>query len=102
MIFVLIMLVPVVICAMIAADETRKGKRGYYLENLKVCRAAHRPFKPCMEGCEHAEPHICEGNECLEHKAAECVSAYLYGYRVTDKEYATLNDSLPDRVEGKE
>jgi hypothetical protein len=50
-------------------------------ENIKVCRLSHRPFKPCMNGCEHSEPHVCFGNTCLEHKCGtECVSASVYGY----------------------
>ena len=96
MILILIMLVPVVICAMIAADESRKEKRSYLYNNLVVCRAAHRPFKPCMEGCEHAQPHICEGNECLEHKAAKCVRATIYGYKVEDREYPTFDDKAKE------
>lgn len=62
----------------------------------ETVRAAHRPFKPCMEGCEHAQPHICGGNECLEHEAAECVRATCYGYKVESKEYPTFSDKAKE------
>lgn len=61
---------------------------------IKVCVAAHRKLAVCMEGCEHAGPHYCTGNDCLEHKTS-CISAGLYGYNVTNlaqKDLPTVRD----------
>ena len=85
-------------------DRNRAKRRAEYelwkkSENAVVCFRSHTDGPMyCDFGCEHSEPHICDGNHCGEHPMAKCVSVHKFGYMFTPETAAkipTIQDELP-------